>query len=227
MNEKKISVLICDDMEYLCDFFELLINNTEMLSCCGKAHNEAESLALTKKYTPDIILLDIQMDNQYSGLNIIPELFNISPNSKIIIISVHEDKKIIFDAISRGAKDYILKNQPAEEIIKKIEDVYFCKNNIDSSIIQKLTEQYAEIEQRQASLLYMFNEMMSLSKREIDILRDMYNGKSYAQIASEQFVEETTIRTHVHRICKKLKYRNSHSLIESLRKLQVFDLWKN
>ena len=227
MSTKKISVLVCDDMEYLCDFFELLINNTENLTCCGKAHNESESLSLTKQLSPDIILLDIQMDNQYSGLNIMPELLKISPESKIIIISVHEDKKLIFDAISQGAKDYILKSQSAEEIIKKIEDVYANKNNMDGTIVQKLTQQYAEIEQRQESLLYMFNEMMSLSKREINILRDLYSGKSYAQIAKEQFVEEVTIRTHVHRILKKLKYPNTHTLIDSLRKMQIFDFFNN
>ena len=222
MSNKKISVLICDDMEYLCDFFESLINNTPQLTCCGKAHNESESLSLTKKLTPDIILLDIQMDNQYSGINIIPDLLAFSPESKIIIISVHEDKKLIFDAISHGAKDYILKNLPANEIIKKIEDVYSGQNHIDSTIIQKLTEQYAEIEQRQTSLLYMFSEMMSLSKREIAILHDLYDGKSYAQIAADQFVSEVTIRTHVHRILKKLKYPTTRTLTDELQKLQVF-----
>lgn len=227
MNTKKISVIICDDMEYLCDFFELLINNTEELMCVGKAHNESESLAIAKKCQPDIILLDIQMDSQYSGLKIMHKLLESSPKSKIIIISVHEDRKIIFDAISQGAKDYIMKNQPAEEITKKIVDVYMEKNQMDSAIVQKLTEQYAEIEQRQASLLYMFNEMMSLSKREISILYDLYNDKSYAQIAAENFVEEVTIRTHIHRILKKLKYPNTNSLIDALRKMQIFDYFNN
>ena len=226
MEEKKIKVLICDDMEYLCDFFELLINSTDRLSCCGKAHNESESLMLTKKTLPDIILLDVQMDTQYSGLNIMSELLEISPESKMIIISVHEDKEMIFNAISKGAKDYLLKNQSSEEIIKKIEDVYDNKNHMDSNIIQKLTKQYAEIEQRQSSLLYMFNEMMLLSKKELGILRDLYNGKTYEQIAKEQFVEDVTIRTHVHRILKKLKFQNLHTLLDELHKLQVFEFFK-
>lgn len=223
MNDHKINVLICDDMIYMCDFFEMLINNTERLICCGKAHNESESLLLTQKKQPDIILLDIQMDSKYSGIDIMPQLIESSPNSKIIIISVHEDKKIIFDAISAGAKDYILKNQSPEEIINKIESVYDDKNLMNDTIIHKLTAQYAEIEKRQKSLLYMFNELMSLSKRELSILKDVYNGKTYAQIAKEQFVEEVTIRTHMHRILKKLGHSNTATLISILKELQIFE----
>lgn len=226
MDTKKITVLICDDMEYLCDFFELLINNTERLVCCGKAHNESESILLTQKLQPDIILLDIQMDSKNSGIDIMPQLLEISPDSKIIIISVHEDKKIIFDAISCGAKDYLLKNQSPEEIIKKIESVYDNKNLMNDTVIHKLTAQYAEIEQRQKSLLYMFNDLMSLSKRELNILKDIYYGKTYAQIAKEHFVEEVTIRTHMHRILKKLGHSNTSTLISILKELQIFEYFK-
>ncbi len=226
MDNQKIKVLICDDMVYMCDFFEILINNTERLICCGKAHNESETILLTKQLQPDIILLDIQMDSKYSGINIMPQLLECSPDSKIIIISVHEDKKIIFDAISSGAKDYILKNQSPGEIIKKIESVYDDKNLMNDTIIHKLTAQYAEIEQRQKSLLYMFNDLMSLSKRELSILKDVYNGKTYAQIAKEQFVEEVTIRTHMHRILKKLGHSNTNTMIGILKELQIFEFFK-
>ena len=163
------------------------------------------------------------MDSKYSGIDIMPQLLESSPSSKIIIISVHEDKKIIFDAISSGAKDYILKNQTPEEIINKIESVYDDKNLMNDTIIHKLTAQYAEIEQRQKSLLYMFNDLMSLSKRELSILKDVYNGKTYSQIAKEQFVEEVTIRTHMHRILKKLGHSNTATLISILKELQIFE----
>lgn len=222
----KITVLICDDMIYICDFFELALNKSESCICCGKANNEKDSIKLAAELQPDIILLDIQMDSQFSGLDIMHALKETSPESKIIIVSVNEDKKTVYDAINKGASDYIFKNQPVDAIIRTIETVYSDQNlTMQPTTIKKLNEQYCEIEQRQKSLLFMFNKMLNLSKHELKILKALYDGKSYAQIASENFVEEVTIRGHVHRIVHKMGYQNINSLIDTLSELQIFSMF--
>ena len=222
----KIRVLICDDMIYICDFFELAINKSDTCVCCGKANNEKDAVTLTSKLKPDIILLDIQMDSQFSGLNIMGTLKDVSPDSKIIVVSVNDDKKSVFDAINGGASDYIFKNQPIDTIIRTIETVYGDTNQtMQYSTIKKLNEQYCEIEQRQKSLLFMFNKMLNLSKHELKILKAIYDGKSYSQIASENFVEEVTIRGHVHRIVHKMGFQNINTLIAALSELQIFTMF--
>ena len=223
---EKIKVLICDDMTYICDFFEMLLNNSKNCVCVGKAYNEADAISLTEKLKPDIILLDVQMDSDDSGLHLIPILSEKNRESKIIIISVHEDNHTVFEAIKRGAKDYFIKNQPADEILDIIQKVYEGRNELRTTIAQKLVHQYEVIEKRQESLLYMFNNMLVLSQRELEILRDLCDDKSYAEIAARYHIEEVTVRTHVNRILKKLEYKKISTLIEHLNKIRVFDLFR-
>ena len=71
----------------------------------------------------------------------------------------------------------------------------------------------------------MFNKMLNLSKHELKILKAIYDGKSYSQIASENFVEEVTIRGHVHRIVHKMGFQNINTLIAALSELQIFTMF--
>lgn len=223
---EKIRVLVCDDMPYICDFFEMLLNNSENCICVGSAHNEAEVTQQVKQLQPDIVLLDVQMDTEDSGLRLIPIIGELSPRSKIIIISVHEDSRIVFEAIKRGAKDYFVKNQPTDEIIETIERIHTENRNIiRGDIATKLIDQYEIIEERQQSLLYMFNKMIVLSQRELEILKELCDGQSYTAIAEKYFIEEVTVRTHINRILKKMEYKRISTLVEHLKKIRVFDLF--
>lgn len=224
---EKIRVLVCDDMPYICDFFEMLLNNSKNCVCVGRACNEAEVTRQVAKLRPDIVLLDVQMDTEDSGLQLIPAIGRLSPASKIIIISIHEDSRIIFEAIKRGAKDYFVKNQPTDEIIETIERIHTDNQDmIRGDIATKLINQYEVIEERQQSLLYMFNKMIILSQRELEILKELCAGKSYTAIAEKYFIEEVTVRTHINRILKKMGYKRISTLVEHLRQLRVFDLFR-
>lgn len=224
---KKISVLVCDDAKYICTFFEMMLNNTDNIECVAKAFNEKDVIEKAESAKPDIVLLDIQMDNEKSGIKLIPKIFEASPNSKIIIMSVHEDDGIVYEAIRAGASDYCTKNQEPEEILRIIEKVYEGNNEIRASIVKKITNQFTAVEERQRSLLYMFNKMIVLSKVELDILKSLCMNKSYDDIADERHIEPSTVRTHVHRILKKMEYSNMSSLVKDLNDMNMMGMFKN
>lgn len=221
----KISVLVCDDAKYMCAFFEMMLNNTDNIRCIAKAFNEKEVIEKAEVTKPDIVLLDIQMDNEKSGIKLIPKIFEVSPNSKIVIMSVHEDDDIVYEAIRAGASDYCTKNQEPEEILRIIEKVYDGDNEIRASIVKKITNQFTAVEERQRSLLYMFNKMIVLSKVELDILKSLCMNKSYDDIADERHIEPSTVRTHVHRILKKMEYSNMSSLIKDLNDMNMMGMF--
>lgn len=222
----KIKVLICDDAKYICAFFEMMLNNTDKFVCVGKAQDEKEAVERALQLKPDIVLLDIQMDNEKSGIKLIPKLFDVSPESKIVIMSVHEDDRTVFEAIRAGASDYCTKNQEPAEILHIIERVYEGNNEIRASIVKKITNQFSEVEDRQRSLLFMFNNMLVLSKVELDILKSLCMDKSYDEIADERKIEPSTVRTHVHRILRKMGYSNMSRLVKDLKEMGIFDMFK-
>lgn len=222
----KISVLVCDDAKYICSFFEMMLNNTDNIECIAKACNEKDVIEKAELTKPDIVLLDIQMDNEKSGIRLIPKIFEVSPKSKIVIMSVHEDDGIVYEAIRAGASDYCTKNQEPEEILKIIKKVYEGNNEIRAGIVKKITNQFSVVEERQRSLLYMFNNMIVLSKVELDILKSLCSNKSYDDIAEERHIEPSTVRTHVHRILKKMEYSNMSSLIKDLNDMNMLDMFK-
>lgn len=222
---KKIRVMIADDSVYLCEYFSLMLNSTEVCECVATANNEAETLEACLTEKPDVLLLDIQMDYMDSGLKLIPKLKKLFPELKIIIISVHDEKDLVFEAVRLGAYDYIIKNQPADEIVESIKNAYEDKKIMRKDIAQLILEEYKEIERRQASLLYMFNKLLCLSEREIKILRSLCNGKKYHEIAQENVVEEVTVRSQINRILKKLDYKNIGLLVKHLNEIKIFELF--
>lgn len=227
MSTKKINVLVCDDIEYICKLYCSMLNHSDNCKCVGTAGNECETIAMAQKLQPDVILLDIQMDSSDSGLKLIPQILETSPASKIIIISVSNDSENIFKAIQLGAKDYFVKDHPFEEILEIIENVYHGENKIRSNIVEKIMEHYSVVEKKQESLLYIINKLMSLSRREMEILRKLCSGMSYNDLSKELFIEEVTIRVTVNNIIKKTEFKNIQMLVEHINKLGIFSLFEN
>ena len=227
MSAEKIRVLVCDDMVYVCRLYCSMLNNSESCECVGTAGNECDALAMAKNMRPDIILLDVQMDTVDSGLKLIPQILEVSPLSKIIMISVSNDSENIFKAIQLGAKDYFVKDHPFEDILEIIENVHKGENKIHSDIVAKILEHYNVVEKKQESLFYMINKLMYLSKREMEILRELCNGLSYSDLSKKLFIEEVTIRVTVNRIIKKTEFKNIQTLIETINNLGIFSLFEN
>lgn len=222
----KIKVMVSDDSEYMAEYFCSLINSSADCECVGTARNEAETMEKIVLCRPDVILLDIQMDYKDSGLNLIPKIRTLFPDLKIIIISIHDEKNLIFEAIRLGAYDYIVKNQMPDEIIESIKNAFAGKKIMRGDIAQLVLDECKTIEKRQVSLIYMFNSLLSLSEREIDVLKALCDGKKYSEIAKSHQVEEVTIRTQVSRIVKKLDYSNVDDLVQHIREMKIFDLFK-
>lgn len=223
----KIRVLVCDDMFYMSMFFKDLLNSTTSCECVGEAHDEKEVMEKVKELKPDVILLDVQLENSESGIMLIPQILEESPKSDIIMISIHDDNDKIFRAIQLGAKDYILKSQPPSEIIKSIEKVCSGSTELSADIGKRIIDQIEIIEERQKSLLYIVNKMMTLSSREVEVLKAACQGCNYEEIAKKINIEEVTVRTYISRILKKMHYSRMSTLIDDLSSLGVMDLFGN
>ncbi len=223
---EKIRVLVCDDMMYMRLFFVELINNSDNCICVGEAKNEQETISQVEKLKPDIVLLDVQMDREDSGIILIPQIKELSPHTKIIMISVHDDNDKIFDAIQLGAKDYILKEQMPSDILENIEKVHNGDSGLRSELAEKILKRCEEVEEKQKSILFFINNMMILSQRELEILKLSGKGLTYEQIADKLCIEEVTVRIYVSRVLKKMQYSKMSVLIKHLREMGIFDFFE-
>lgn len=219
----KIKVAICDDMKYICDYFSMVLKSKEMFDVVGTANNHDAVIDLVKTKMPDVVLLDLNFDKINAGIEMIPEIKEINPCCKVIIITVYDQGNLVFDAFSSGADSYLLKDLPVEEIEQTIIDIYTDKVNFSQKLLRSVVNEASKQQQRQQSLLFIMNKISTLSPREYDVLQQLYIGKTYSEISDILIIEKVTVRSYVSNIIKKMGYMNSKMMIKDLKELRIFE----
>lgn len=227
---EKIKLMMCDDIPELCQFYASHFSQESRINFIGYANTSIECVQMIKLHMPDILLLDIQIEKNDSGINLIPPLMQINPKMKIIMLTIHEDDVYIFKALTLGAVDYIIKTEPIGDIIKKVIGNYEMPGILNYNIAHRLLNEcsriqnvQSEMEDKYKSLLYTFSLISKLSTSEFEILKEIYNGKNYAAIAKERYVEPSTIRAQATSILKKFGYNKMEKLISDLKKTSVIE----
>lgn len=219
----KIKIAICDDMNYICEYFSIVLKANEAFDVVGTANNREEVTALAREKMPDVILLDLNFDKTNLGIEMIPELKEINPQCKIIIITVHDQGNLILEAISKGADNYLLKDLPVEELEKAIIDTYKNKIGTFQRLLYSIADEANTLQRRQQSLLYIMSKISTLSPREYEVLQQLYLNKTYAEISEFLIIEKVTVRSYVSNILKKMGYANCKSMIKDLTELKILE----
>ncbi len=224
---KKIRLAICDDFEYLCINIKNQFKYSEEFDFLGYCTSAAKCTAMVESFKPDILLLDVQLETETAGIDIIPEILDKSPQTKIIMLTSYSNDDYIFDSIINGASDYICKNCTIDEMFSKIKNVYNNKSTLSPEIALKFNAKSREVTISHRSLIYMLDKIIKLSSSELEVLKDLYNGKTYNQIAKERFVEACTVRSMGSRILKKFNATNIKTLVRELHEIKIFDLFSS
>lgn len=163
------------------------------------------------------------MEPETSGIDLLPELKEKFPGLKIIMLTSFSDSDYIFQSLVNGASDYIVKSCSNAELVERIKDVYENNNTISPEVINVFRKKTADLATAHKNLIFMLNKMITLSSNELEVLTDIYNGKTYNEIAQERFVENTTVRSMCSRILRKFQAQNMNELITNLRDMKIFD----
>lgn len=221
----KIKVAMCDDAEYLCTTIKNHFKYQDEVEFVGYTTNSSLCINLINETKPDILLLDIQMETKTSGIDLLPELQATAPNLKIIMLTSYMENTYIFDSLANGAADYVIKSCSNEELVKKIKDVYYSQNTIEPEIFNIFKQKSKSLATAHKSLIFMLSQMIRLSPNEIELLKALYNGESYTEIAQKRVVENTTVRSMASRILRKFDCSNMQDLIQNLQDMKVFDFF--
>lgn len=221
---QRIRIGLCDDMQPYCHYLERRFSRETDIEVVGIVDSAKNCLTMVKEKKPDILLLDVQMEKFDSGTEIIPDLKEASPNTKIIMLTVHREEDQIFNAFVHGAIDYLYKSSTDEEILQLIRKVYYSQTSLSPKITQALRNEGSKLKEQNEKLLDIINIVARLTTSEFSILNDLYLGLSYGDIAKKRFVEEITIRSQISRILKKFGKTKITDVTKLLKELKFFDI---
>ncbi len=198
MKNKKITVLIADDHALIREGIKQILELEEDICVVGQANDGEEAFELAEKLNPDIILLDINMP-KLNGIETLRRFKDMGIKSKVIILTIHEDKEYILKTLKLGANGYMLKDSSANSLIEGIRKVAKGENYIQSSVADLVSA--SSDDSAESSSIEQIN---SLTNREYEVLVLIAEGLNNKDIAERLYISEKTVKNHVSNIFKKL-----------------------
>jgi len=187
-SREQIRLLIADDHALILEGLAATIGRQDDMTVVAKASNGPEAVELWKTHRPDVSLLDLRMPT-LNGVGVIKELRDLDVSARVIVHTTYDTDEEIYQAIRAGAKGYLLKDAPLEELLDSIRRVHAGETCIPAALGAKLA-------------VRMSGE--ALTSREIDVLKLLARGRSNREIGADLFISETTVKTHVRSIFGKL-----------------------
>ncbi len=219
----KIRVMIADDLEEMVSYFTSELEAFEDIELTRSASSGEEAIALTPELSPDVILMDIQMESDDAGITASRKILELYPSVKIIALTIHENSDLICKAFDAGIVDYVLKSASINELITVIRD---CVTSDEYKKINSiLASDLKSLKINQRKLMMCVVTLNKISKTETVILRSLCKGMSYREISSALFQEETSIRASVAKITKKTQVRYIKDLIRQFNDCHFFDIY--
>lgn len=196
-----IKVGMIEDDNLIREGLKMLINATDGYDCIVGYNSCEAALKDIENHELNVILVDIELPGM-SGIEGIKKIRRLFPRLNVIVITVHEDDDLIFDALCSGATGYLTKNTPPAKLLEAIKDANQGGAPMSTQIARKVVNSFQR------------NLNSPLTVRETEVLELLSKGKSYSTIADELFVNKETIRTHIKNIYLKLEVHSKAEAIE-------------
>ncbi len=221
MSVPVIRVLIVEDDNLIAKRYQMILTKDPQIEFVGRAASGYEGTMLAALYKPDIILMDIELEDKQAGLRASSEILNYMPNVKIVILTVCETDDTVFQAFELGVTNYLLKNMPAEAILKAVKDAYYDMPSLHSNIAGKITREFKRIKTAEDSLIYNFHILTKLTPTELEVLDLLMKDYSRQEICKERHVEPSTLKSQINSILKKFNKNSVQEVIPILRELHI------
>lgn len=202
---EKITIMIVDDHTLIRETWSFLLGRNENFEVIAECGDGEKAVEIAKEKKPDIVLLDINM-SPLNGFEVLKLIRKYSPGSRVIAVSMHSQPTYAKKMMRMGARGYVTKNSPRQEMIDAVMEVYKGNSYICSEVKNILSEQLLNDEDESSGL-------NQLSEREIDVINLLREGLSSKGIAEKLNISIKTVEVHRHNILKKLKVKNTASLI--------------
>jgi DNA-binding NarL/FixJ family response regulator len=193
-----IRILIADDHHVVRRGLVFFLRTQKGLEIIGEASNGKEAVELAKSLKPDIILMDLVMP-EMDGIQATKIIKKEQPEIKIMMLTSFSDQDHVIPALEAGASGFQLKDIQPDELVTAIKKIIGGENLLHPKATSHLLANLSNKGNQKRNLL------VELTKRELDVLKEIAKGKSNKEIAASLFITEKTVKTHVSNLLAKLE----------------------
>jgi DNA-binding NarL/FixJ family response regulator len=195
-------VLVADDQPLVRSGFRMILEERSDLELVGEAGDGAEAIALTRELDPDVILMDVRMPG-VDGVAATRRLIESGSRARVLVLTTFDLDEYVYAAIRAGASGFLLKDVEPNELVDAIRVVAAGNSLFGPAATERLVARFAQ-EPEPAAV----RSLDDLTDREREILRLLATGLSNAELAQRLHLSETTVKTHVSAVLRKLRVRD-------------------
>ncbi|MBJ8343428.1 response regulator transcription factor [Antrihabitans sp. YC2-6] len=203
---RPVTVFIADDQAMVRQGFGALLAAQPDISVIGDAPDGRVAVAEVKRLRPDVVLMDVRMP-EMNGLDAARAILaaGFDPPVRVLMLTTFDIDDYVYEALSIGASGFMLKDAPAEELVRAVRVVAEGQALLAPTVTRRLI---ADVTKRRAVPRVNSNVLSALTPREREVLELIAKGLSNSEIASSLFVAEQTVKTHVGKVLSKLNLRD-------------------
>jgi DNA-binding NarL/FixJ family response regulator len=194
-----VRILLVDDQALFREGVRTLLSMESSIEIVGEAANGVEAVDAARTVRPDLVLMDLRMPVM-GGVEATRRVRDVSPQSRVLVLTTFQEDEEIFDALRAGACGYLLKDTPSEKLVDAIHAAVRGESVIEPSVAAKVVAEFARL----SSIGSPGVANPLLSPREHDVLRQVARGRTNKEIASALHVTEGTVKNHLTNIFSRL-----------------------
>jgi DNA-binding NarL/FixJ family response regulator len=207
-----VSLLICDDHKILTDALATMVGLDDGLELvAAPVHTPEEAIALAEQHLPEVALMDIVFKGGgLSGIDATRRIKEVSPSTKVVVMTAHDEDRLMVEAVEAGASGFLSKDEAAEEVLSSVKAAAEGEVLIDPDTLTRLLAQVAQEREEERDARRLLGD---LTDREREILGLLAQGVRNEDIAKRLYISPQTVQTHVRNILGKLRV---HSKLEAV-----------
>jgi two-component system response regulator DegU len=203
-------IVIIDDHQLFREGVKRILEFEKSFQVVAEGDDGSDALGLVQEYQPDVVIMDINMP-QMNGVEATRELVEQYPNTKVIILSIHDDENYVTHALKTGAQGYLLKEMDADALIEAVRVVADGGSYLHPKVTHNLVNEYRKLATSVArggggyvQTIEIRRPLHLLTRRECEVLQMLADGKSNRGIGESLFISEKTVKNHVSNILQKM-----------------------
>ncbi|HLO11952.1 MAG TPA: response regulator transcription factor [Pseudoneobacillus sp.] len=223
------SIVIIDDHQLFREGVKRILEFEPSFEVVAEGDDGSEALKLVEKYHPDVIIMDINMP-KINGVEATRNLIENYPDSKVLILSIHDDENYVSHALKTGATGYILKEMDADALVDAVKVVAEGGSYLHPKVTHNLVKEYRRLainegndNGAQFQQVEVRRPLHLLTRRECEVLQMLADGKSNRGIGEALFISEKTVKNHVSNILQKMNVNDrTQAVVEAIKNGWVF-----
>jgi two-component system, NarL family, response regulator DegU len=202
-------IVIIDDHQLFREGVKRILDFEPSFEVVAEGDDGSEAISLVDQHQPDVVIMDINMPNT-NGVEATAELIEKYPESKVIILSIHDDENYVTHALKTGATGYLLKEMDADALVEAVKVVADGGSYLHPRVTHNLVKEYRRLSadeggsDKYISPVEIRRPLHLLTRRECEVLQLLADGKSNRGIGEALFISEKTVKNHVSNILQKM-----------------------